>query len=325
VHEPRAESRWRESYYFSFFDWNLGIGGFSSIGKRPAKGHAGSINVIWGPGIPTLVASEYGGTGDGHTDHYEVAGLRYRAAEPFGPWRLTFDGRLNDGGSGLECEHRALAPVARSPAPDIAVRYDLIFTPAAPPYLYEERDEWRDLFDGHIDEVGTMEGTLEIGGERHEVSGRGAKDHSWGVRDWFKPAAWRWMDVLAQDGPEVALWRSRFDGDWIEDGAVYGEGRTHALSAYRERVETVERPRKPRPARVAVEADAGEQAVAFDGEVVRIVPIFFGRDAGDVRETSWNDRALVRGTTGDGAQAWANVEFEALLREPLESRAAVGP
>jgi hypothetical protein len=116
VHEPGGDPRWRESYYFSFFGPEAGIGGFSSIGKRPSRGHAGFINVIWGPDMQTLVASEFD-TIEGHDDNHSVAGLRYSAEQPFGPWRLDFQGSLNDGGAALECEHRALGPTGRSEAP----------------------------------------------------------------------------------------------------------------------------------------------------------------------------------------------------------------
>lgn len=314
IHQPRNDPRWRESYYFSFFDWNLGIGGFSSIGKRPAKGHAGSINVLWGPSIPTLVASEYDSFSE-HSDDHAVAGLTYRATKPYGPWELSFAGELNDGGTGVECSHEALGPTGRSPAAKETARFNLTFTPLYSPYLYVEREEWRDLFDGHIDEIGLVEGELEIGGQTHRIQGRGAKDHSWGVRDWFKPAAWRWIDVLAEDGPELALWRARFDGDWIEDGALYGSDGVDGLSAYEETVETAERPRKPLPAHIRLRATAGSQQLGVEGEVVKVVPIFFGRDLDGGRQVSWNDRALVRCRTDAGAAAWANVEFETLLAE----------
>jgi hypothetical protein len=313
VHPPRDDPRWRESYYFSFFDETLGIGGFSSIGKRPAKGHTGFINVIWGPEIPTLVASEFGQM-DQHDDNHSVAGLEYRAEGEYGPWALSFDGRLNDGGSATECDHDALGSVGRLPAPKVDVGFELSFVPTYPPYLYEEREEWRDLFDGHVDEVGTVEGELRIGSEHHAVDGRGAKDHSWGVRDWFKPDAWRWLDVVSADAAELALWRASFGGDWIGDGAVYADGKTEALAEYEEQVTTTERPDKPIPSQIELDAGSASQRLHLSGEIVRTVPIMFSKDDNGSRLTSWNDRALVRCAVDGGGTAWANVEFESLLR-----------
>lgn len=316
VHLPRDDRKWRESYYFSFFDERSGLGGFNSIGRRPASGHTGSINVLWGPDRPTLVASEYD-SAERHDDDHLVANLRYRAHEAFGAWQLTFDGRLNDGGSDVECDHDALGPTEKSPAEKRDVTYDLTFTPDAPPYLYEEAQHWRRLFDGHIDEVGRVTGTVTIGGKTVEIDGRGAKDHSWGVRDWYGVQSWRWMDVVSAQGIEVALWRGSFDGEkWFGDGALYGDGRTTGMTGYRESVQTAPRRRKDRPASVELDIRAGERRVQLTGDVLRIVPIFFSREQDGTREVSWNDRALVRCSGPDGS-AWANVEFTTLLREPL--------
>jgi len=315
VHTPGDDPRWRESYYFSFFDPETGIGGFSSIGKRPARGHAGFVNVIWGPDMPTLVASELDSF-DQHDDDHSVAGLTYSGEEPFGAWRLAFDGKLNDGGSEIECDEGALGPTARSGAPKVAVSFDLTFSPAETPYLYSERDEWRDLFDGHIDEVGRVEGEVRIGDRTEKVSGRGGKDHSWGVRDWFKPAEWRWVDLVGSGGPELELWRARIDGEWIGDGALFSGGEAEAITSYSEEVTTSERPRKPRPTGIELEVRAGSGELSMRGDVVRIVPIVFSRDLDGTRLTSWNDRSLLRCETESGAEAWANVEFEALLTGP---------
>lgn len=312
VHPPRDDPRWRESFYFSFFDAASGIGGFSSIGKRPAKGHSGFINVIWGPDMPTLVASEFGEMRR-HDDRHSVDGLEYAPQGPYEPWRLTFDGRLNDGGDGVECDHAALGPVGRSPAAKVDVGFELVFTPSAPPYMYEESDAWRDLFDGHVDEVGTVEGEVRIGAETHAIRGRGAKDHSWGVRDWFKPDAWRWIDLVRGDGPELALWRASFGGEWVGDGALYHGAASEALTSYEESVDTSDRARKPLPTRIEVEAASASQRLRLAGDVVRTVPILFSKGEGGSKLTSWNDRALVRCSIEGGGEAWANVEFESLL------------
>lgn len=319
VHRPRDEHGWRESYYFSFFDERHGLGGFSSIGRRPASGHTGSINVLWGPDRPTLAATEYDHA-DRHDDEHLVKGLRYRCAEPLGPWALTFAGQLNDGGSSVEVDRAALAPAERATVDRTDVRYSLTFSPEVPAYLYEEAKHWRRLFDGHVDEVGRVTGTIEIDGETFAIDARGAKDHSWGVRDWYGVQAWRWMDVVSRDGLEAAFWRGSFDDvQWFGDGAIYGDGTTTPIDAYEEAIETVPRERKEQPERVRIELGAGDRSLSLTGDVVRIVPILFSRERDGTRDVSWNDRALVRCTDAAGATAWANVEFEALLREPVET------
>lgn len=308
VHEPGTDRRWRESYYFSFFDERHGIGGFTSIGKRAATGNSGSINVIWGPERESLVASEYDSFATLDDDH-RVAGLSYRARESFGVWEIAFDGTLNRGGSGVECDPDAAGGV-------VPVRYELAFTPGAPPYVYRRSPEWSELFTGHVDEVGTVRGTVTVGDQTYDIDARGGKDHSWGVRNWFAPRAWRWFDLVSESGPELTLWRAAFQpGEWVGDGAVFLGGELLPLEDYHEEVSTVdvEGRRKPLPTKLAATLRAGGREFTITGEVRRVLPVRFTRRADDL--VSWNDRALVECTV-DGARAWANVEFAELVGEP---------
>ncbi len=94
--DPKRE-RWRESYYFMFYDFNLQIGCFSGIGYRPSKGYSGSAQVMWGKGIPTLVASEYARY-EKHNAVHPVAGLNYECIDPFQHWKVDFKGKLNRSG-----------------------------------------------------------------------------------------------------------------------------------------------------------------------------------------------------------------------------------
>jgi hypothetical protein len=319
IHAPGADRRWRESYYFSFFDPVHRIGGFSSIGKRAASGRTGSINVIWGPELPTLVASEF----DTFTDFGaspQAAGLAYEQERPFGPWQIRFDGRLNDGGDGVECRGEALGSASGN-AMAVSVRYQLTFTPSHPPYIYRERAEWSELFTGHVDEVGRVRGTLAVGDRSYEIDGAGGKDHSWGVRNWFAPAAWRWVDLVSETGPQLTLWRASFEpGQWLGDGAVYAGGGLLPLQSYTESVSVVGaagKPRaKPRPGVLRADITAGGAGYGFTGRVRRVLPVRFSRADGGQQLVSWNDRALVECAFDDGATAWANVEFAELVRMP---------
>jgi hypothetical protein len=314
MHAPGTDRRWRESYYFSFFDVRHRIGGFSSIGKRAASRHSGSINVIWGPDRPSLVASELDKF-DVLNDDHDVSGLTYRAHEPFGVWEIAFEGRLNVGGNGVECAREALGPAGGNTVP---VRYELTFTPSFPPYVYRERPEWSELFTGHVDEVGAVRGTLTVGGKTWEIDGRGGKDHSWGVRNWFAPAAWRWLDLISDGGPQLTLWRAVFrPGEWVCDGAVFTDSMA-ALNGYAETLSTENVPDRPKPLPSSLRAEitAGGITHGLTGEVRRVLPVLFTKDG----QVSWNDRALVECFFDSGPLAgrtgWANAEFAERVREP---------
>lgn len=156
--------------------------------------------------------------------------------------------------------------------------------------------------------------------------GAGGKDHSWGVRNWFAPLAWRWVDLVSETGPQLTLWRASFEpGQWLGDGALYAGGGLQPLESYTEDLpataaagpavaSTVRA--KPLPGVLRADITAGDSKYGFTGRVRRVLPVRFSRADGDRQLVSWNDRALVECTFDDGANAWANVEFAELVRQP---------
>ena len=329
VHPPDpARERWRESYYFHVFDFRLGVGVFSSIGYRPSKGYSGSLHGVWGPGRPTLVATERA-PHESHDDAHLVCGLRYGALEPLGAWRVGFDGRLNDAGTDPAVPLAAMEPVADSPCRDVPVAYDLTFTPDQPAYRYREDPEWDGLFDGHIDEVGRVTGTITLDGETHAFDGRGCKDHSWGVRDWARPHGWRWADMLFEEGPEVSFWRVTFDGRrWIHDGAVYADGATEPLESFEETVSFVTRDRADRPERWEFALGTARRELRGRAEIVAVVPMLFGIRGEQGRKAfMWNDKAVYRLELQDGRVGVGTAEFQFRVPEsgPAPHPLVAGP
>ncbi|MDO8212417.1 hypothetical protein [Conexibacter sp. CPCC 206217] len=322
MHAPDlARPRWRESFYFKFWDFNHQLGGDSTIGYRPARGHSGSLNIIWGRELPTLVASELDHAPD-HAVPHPAGGLSYEPVEPFGPWRLRFDGRLNDGGSAVGCDPRAVRAADSSSVP---VSYDLLFTPEQPAHIYRENPAWDGLFDGHVDEVGRVTGTLTVDGTTYEIDARGCKDHSWGQRDWARPHGWRWADLLFPEGPEASLWRATFDGDeWLQDGAIYAGGEADPLTSFAERATFAPRDRAPRPQRWSFDLQSARHAITGEAELLRVIPLRFPmRDEHGTAMTAWIDRCLYASTTTDGRHGAGTVEFQS--RVPLSGDAPPAP
>ncbi|MGH2761312.1 MAG: DUF7065 domain-containing protein [Thermoleophilaceae bacterium] len=312
VHTPDpGRERWRESYYFSFYDFRLGLGGYSSIGYRPSKGYSGSVNLLWGPDRATLVASERGSR-TAHDDDHEVAGMTYRAHEPFGNWSWGFAGQLNDGGSAVDCDLEAIKGATESERPSVAVDYDLVFAPDQPLYMYAENPEWDGLFDGHLDEVGRVTGSVRIDGETYEIDGRGSKDHSWGVRDWARPKGWRWIDILFEEGPEVTLWRATFDGArWLQDGAIYADGAADPVTSFEEAIGYASRPPADRPATWDFSIGSEHHDLRGHAEILRCVPLRFPiRDAEGNQAIMWNDRTNFRCELADGRVGIGSAEFQ---------------
>jgi hypothetical protein len=312
VHTPDpGRERWRESYYFQFFDFNHGIGGYHGPGYRPMKGYSGVLNVLWGLDMPTLVATEKGR----YTTHdavHPVGGLEWEIVEPLRKWNIRFDGVMNDGGRDPAIPVEAVVSAAEGDNQRVPASFDLTFERDQPAYLYREDPRWDGLFDGHIDEVGRVRGTLRIGEQTYEIDGRGSKDHSWGVRDWGKPQGWRWADMLFEEGPELTIWRATFDGtDWLDDGAIYVDGKAEPITSFSEAVTFASRPRADRPAIWEFDIGSRNHRISGQAEILRVAPLLFPfRTRDGNRGIMWNDRTVFRCQTDDGRTGYGSAEFQ---------------
>lgn len=325
VHEPDPErERWRESYYFQFVDFNHGIGGYHGPGYRPGKGYAGVLHVLWGLDLGTLVATEKGSY-ETHDRVHPVGGFEWEILEPLKRWRIRFAGQLNDGGRDPAVPVEAVVAAAAGTGEKVDVSFDLVFERDKPAYLYDENPEWDGLFDGHIDEVGTVKGTLSVGDRTLEIDGRGSKDHSWGARDWSKPKGWRWVDMLFADGPELTIWRATFDGaTWLEDGAIYVDGAAEKVTSFAESVRFADRPRADRPASWEFDIASEHHRIRGRGEMLCVVPLLFPfRMREGTRGMMWNDRTVFRVELDDGRKGYGSAEFQ--FHEPQDGSRAPRP
>jgi hypothetical protein len=312
VHEPDPErERWRESYYFQFVDFKHGVGGYHGPGYRPRKGYTGVLHVLWGLDLGTFAATEKGRY-EQHDAVHPVGGFEWEIVEPLKTWRIRFDGDLNVGGTDPAVPVEAVVAAADGTGEKVHVSYELTFERDKPAYIYDEDPEWDGLFDGHIDEVGSVKGTLRIGDQTYDIDGRGSKDHSWGARDWSRPKGWRWVDMQFEEGPELTTWRVTFDGTkWLQDGAIYLDGEADPITSYAEALTFAPRPRADRPDRWEFDIRSGKHAIRGEAEILRVVPLLFGfRDADGNRGLMWNDKTMFRCETEDGRVGFGTAEFQ---------------
>lgn len=325
VHSPDpSRERWRESYYFQFVDFKQGLGGYHGPGYRPQKGYSGVLHLLWRLNASTLVATEKGKYSR-HDAVHPVGGFEWEILEPLKKWRIRFDGRLNDGGVDPALPVEAVVSANEGSQPTLDVAYELVFERDKPAYLYDENPAWDGLFDGHIDEVGSVKGVLRVGDDSFEIDGRGSKDHSWGARDWGKPKGWRWVDMLFEEGPEVTVWRATFDGEtWIDDGAIYVDGGAEKITTFAESVTFVSRPRADRPASWEFEIASAHHRLRGRGEMICVAPLLFPfRTAEGTRGMLWNDRTVFRCELDDGRVGYGSAEFQ--FRAPEDGARAPRP
>jgi len=78
---------------------------------------------------------------------------------------------------------------------------DLTFEACHPAYAYgSHKDGCPDWFaTNRLEQAGRIRGTVRIGDSVHAVDTTGARDHSWGTRDWLVPQHWKWVHAQAGD------------------------------------------------------------------------------------------------------------------------------
>lgn len=166
VHPPGAERLWGESWYFDFAAADGTAGGFVRVGDYPQSG----LRSYWA----YVVA---GGHAAGHAVDLPLprdrdipwraadSVLRFLAEPVTGGWRISADG---DG-----------------------FLLDVTWRAQAPEYGYARGSR--------LEQPGWAVGEVSLGGRSLALDGPGQRDHSWGVRDWWR-FGWTWCAGRLCDG-----------------------------------------------------------------------------------------------------------------------------
>ena len=184
MHPVGDAPAWSESYYFNFVDPTSQIAMFTRMGFRPGDGWADGLHAVYLGG--DRVAFTYGRRDIGrdlaaYDDALSVGGLTLTCLEPFGRWRVSYDGPAQDiADAAILLERRKARPTDWfAPA---NLRMDIDFTALAKPHYAANGVR------GHFEQTGRAAGTIELQGSRgretFRVDGFGVRDKSWGPRDW---------------------------------------------------------------------------------------------------------------------------------------------
>lgn len=315
IHQPTSDPLWRESHFWNFFDHRLKIGGYFSIGKRPLKGHSGSILFLWGEKSICLYGVEFDQF-EKHTNEWKVNGLSYECLKPMESWRVIFDGQLlNFEPSPLRINRNEMKPVGKSSMKKEKVRFDLIFQGFNPPYEYNlESPKMKDFFDrNYYEQVGSYKGALQIGSTKYDLNAFGMKNHVWGIRNWFAPEKWRWTSIWLNSGKMfIGVYKITLPGAIVSDGLIYREGKNYRIREIREEVTVREEPDSPKPlplsCRFIVKDESGLK-LDIEGKILKMVPTVFEKPAEEGRKLlSWNDRCTVEFHTSQGDIGYGELE-----------------
>ena len=75
-----------------------------------------------------------------------------------------------------------------------------------------------------LEQAGRIQGVLRIDGKAIEFDTTGARDHSWGTRDWETPQHWKWLHAQASSGTCVHFWQINARGRTDLRGYVFKDG-----------------------------------------------------------------------------------------------------
>jgi hypothetical protein len=205
-HVPDGEPLWNESWYFDFVSADASLGGYVRVGRYP------NLGVIWywaclvGPDRPLVAVYDH------EVPIPAVPGSLELRAD--GLWAdHNCEEALVHWSLGLEAFAVSLddpADVYRGAYGDrVPFGFDLEWETDGRPFnLPIGLDRYEIPCRVH--------GEILVGDERLELDGRGQRDHSWGVRDWWA-TGWCWTAFHLDDG-------SRWHGVVVKPEQTIGWG-----------------------------------------------------------------------------------------------------
>lgn len=213
-HSRTADDNVRESlaYLLPLPELGLGVIVYTWVhaAGRDGMGRAGSMAIIYGPGVEETVSEVTDGVlvpDSMGFDEWRVGAVDVRTEPDLMTTRLRFGGQRIE----LEYDFQGInPPFAYLPHPG-----------GCPSWLADDRTE----------QGGRVVGTLVLDGAHHKFDTFGHRDHSWGVRDWGGPTHWKWWNLLAAD-VSIHCMELQFLGRTTLHGYVHRDGVTSVLSGY---------------------------------------------------------------------------------------------
>lgn len=167
-HAPGTDRLWGESWYFDFASPDAAAGGFVRVGDYPNLGRRWWwAYVVVGPHAVGCALDRPQPVRREPPWRLADPSLRMSLEPSADGWRISVDGRAD--GARDSCED--------------SFSLDLTWRARADAYHYTG---------GHrLEQPGWANGTVRVDGRSVPLDGPGQRDHSWGVRDWWR-FGWTW-------------------------------------------------------------------------------------------------------------------------------------
>ena len=199
MHAVGPEQNWNESRYIDFYDLSSGVGGWFRIGMRPNEQHAEMSACV---NLPDGRSAFYFTRAPIEGNHLTAGGQQWMIGDPYRTANVSYQGPvlLLDDPWALIDPRQAFAAEPRAEAV-IDLR---VTTAGLDAVMGSDQDHIDRIFlpgqaDWHYQHLCWTTGTVSIGNESYQVSGRGGKDHSWGPRNWLAKIYLRWLIAISED------------------------------------------------------------------------------------------------------------------------------
>ncbi|HEX7166293.1 MAG TPA: hypothetical protein VF230_04860 [Acidimicrobiales bacterium] len=222
-HDPGGDALWNESWYFDFAAEDGRLGGYVRLGLYP------NLGVAW------YWAYLVGDAGTLLVRHHEVA-----LPKP-GSWEIREDGLW----SALHCEtpndHWTIGLETFAVGLDdpgdayrgergdrVSLGFDLEWEAVAPVYDYPGVTRY--------EQSCRVSGEILVGDQRLAFDGPGQRDHSWGVRDWWR-FGWVWTAGALDDGTRFHATQVLVPGITYTPGYLARDGELLPIDGFENDVE----------------------------------------------------------------------------------------
>jgi len=240
IHPTGSESTWREAFYFDFYDPQTKLAAFAYSGVHPNQQVGDVIFALWRGDV--LLAKftrwDFNIPQEIGEERLDFGPLAFRTLEPFKIWRMFYD--------------------------DGACQVDLTFRAIHAPYNWgQSHGALSQTNSHHYEQQGRYTGMIRVGGDRHEVTGLGARDHAWGwgaragIRRWVWASA-QFSERFAWNTFQITL----ADNRDILYGYIYRGGENNLVCRSRIRMGYAEMGKAPTEGRFAIEAQNGDRVEA---------------------------------------------------------------
>jgi hypothetical protein len=191
VHQPGTDRLWGESWYFDYASVDGSVGGFVRVGDYPNLGRRWFWAYVIDGSRAVGCALDHPLTGSRDAPWQTTDPSLRLLVEPASDcWHITAEGD----GFGM----------------------DLTWREQAPGYVYARGSR--------LEQPGWAVGDVSVDGKPFPLDGPGQRDHSWGVRDWWR-LGWTWCAGWLSDGTRFHATVLDTRGRIAPDGYLMAPGR----------------------------------------------------------------------------------------------------